>query len=75
MFDSYTFLGEMYWPVDLLSSDNFRVSIPQFFLLILLLLEFLSGDILPILEHYMIGYMPATFIAKQVPSYPQKTGK
>jgi hypothetical protein len=48
-------------PEGLLSSDNFRVSIPQFLLLILLLLEFLSGDILPILEHCRLGPMPATF--------------
>ena len=48
-------------PEDLLSSDNFRVSISQFLLLILLLLEFLSGGILPILEHCMIGHMPDTF--------------
>jgi hypothetical protein len=38
-------------PEGLLSSNNICVSISQFLLLILLLLEFLSGDILPILEY------------------------
>jgi len=59
-------------PEDLLSSDNFRVSISQFLLLILLLLEFLSSGILPILEHFMIGHMPVTIDANIFVQEPHK---